>query len=143
MCPSQYRTGVTPDISPWLQFTFWQPILYLDSEDSWPSSKERVGYWLGIADNIRDFLTFWIMDTQTKQVLARSVIRPYNQNARVHWDPDLQRPQSHDTAQLGGVIKPSKEFLNTKLRNIQDGHDPSEHPSNYLDPKLPTFTPAV
>jgi len=31
ICPRQYRTGITPDISPWLQFTFWQPILYLDS----------------------------------------------------------------------------------------------------------------
>ena len=39
--PRQYRTGVTPDISPWLQFTFWQPILFLENENSWPSSKER------------------------------------------------------------------------------------------------------
>jgi hypothetical protein len=30
MTPKQYHTGVTPDISPWLQFTFWQPILFLD-----------------------------------------------------------------------------------------------------------------
>ena len=74
MTPKQYRTGVTPDISPWLQFTFWQPILFLDNENSWPSSKERSGYWLGVADNIGDFLTYWIFDDQSKQVLARSVV---------------------------------------------------------------------
>ena len=62
MTPRQCPTGVTPDISPWLQFTFWQPILYLDSEDSWPSTKERIGRWLGVAENIGDFLTCWIFD---------------------------------------------------------------------------------
>ena len=72
--PRQYRTGITPDISPWLQFTFWQPILFLDNEDSWPSSKERAGYWLGVSENIGDFLTYWIFDDQSKQMLARSVV---------------------------------------------------------------------
>ena len=32
MTPLQYQQGVTPDISAYLQFTFWQPILYLDHE---------------------------------------------------------------------------------------------------------------
>ena len=44
MPPLQYRTGVTQDIHAYLQFTFWQPILYLDHEQSWPSSKERSGH---------------------------------------------------------------------------------------------------
>ena len=34
MTPKQFCTGYTLDISPWLQFTFWQPILYLDNEDN-------------------------------------------------------------------------------------------------------------
>ena len=84
MTPMQYRTGVTPNISPLLQFTFWQPILFLDNEHSWPSSKERCGYWLGVANNIGDFLTYWIFDDQSKQVLARSVVQPYNNNS-VRW----------------------------------------------------------
>ena len=41
MTPLQYQQGVTPDISAFLQFTFWQPILYLDHEAKWPTSKER------------------------------------------------------------------------------------------------------
>ena len=43
MTPLQYKTGVTPDTSVYLQFTFWQPFLYLDCESVWPSSKERLG----------------------------------------------------------------------------------------------------
>jgi hypothetical protein len=58
MTPMQYLKGVTPDISAYLQFTFWQPILYLDHEAEWPSSKERSGRWIGIAQGIGDLLTF-------------------------------------------------------------------------------------
>ncbi|HYX14539.1 MAG TPA: hypothetical protein VE944_09245, partial [Nostoc sp.] len=89
MTPMQYKTGVTPDISVFLQFTFWQPILYLDHESVWPSSKERAGRWVGVAHNIGDTLTYWILDDQTKQVLARSVVRPFCQNHRVKWDSSL------------------------------------------------------
>jgi hypothetical protein len=103
MTPKQYRTGVTPDISPWLQFTFWQPILFLDNENSWPSSKERSGYWLGEAENIGDFLTYWIFDDQSKQVLARSVVRPCNKNKRVKWDPVFASHKIQQTAQHGGI----------------------------------------
>ena len=80
MTSLQYKTGVTPDISVYLQFTFWQPILYLDHESNWPSSKERSGRWVGVAHNIGDALTFWILDDQNKQLLARSVVRPFCHN---------------------------------------------------------------
>ena len=52
MTPLQYQQGVTPDISAYLQFTFWQPILYLDHEAVWPSSRERSARWLGVAHGI-------------------------------------------------------------------------------------------
>ena len=103
MTPRQCHTGVTPDISPWLQFTFWQPILFLDNENSWPSSKERCGYWLGEADNIGDFHTYWIFDDQSKQVLARRVVQPLNHNKRVRWDPVFDSPTVRQTAQHGGI----------------------------------------
>jgi hypothetical protein len=89
MTPRQFREGVTTDISPWLQFEFYQCILYLDNENSWPSSKERAGRWMGVCENIGDFLTFWVLDDQSKQLLSRSVVRPNNRNLRVKWDPAL------------------------------------------------------
>ena len=89
MTPLQYQKGVTPDISSYLQFTFWQPVLYLDHEAEWPSSKERSGRWIGIAQSIGDMLTFWILDDQSKLILARSVVRPFTENLRVKWDPAL------------------------------------------------------
>ena len=104
MCPEQFRTGITQDISPWLQFTFWQPILFMDHEKSWPSSHERAGYWLGAAANIGDLLTYWIFDSQCKQVLARSVVRPYCKNKRVKWDPAFAPTKDRATAQHGGYL---------------------------------------
>ena len=79
MTPIQYQQGVTPDISVYLlQFTFWEPILYLDHEAVWPSSTERAGRWIGVAHAIGDALTYWILEDQSKHIMARSVVRPFN-----------------------------------------------------------------
>ena len=42
-----------------------------------------------MAHGIGDALTFWVLDDQAKQILARSVVRPDRHNLRVKWDPDL------------------------------------------------------
>ena len=72
--------GSTVDISAFLQFTFWQRVLYLDHEEPWPHSKERPGYWVGVAHNIGDALTYWIYDDQAKRLLAMSVVKPLANN---------------------------------------------------------------
>ena len=77
------RHGITPDISAYLQFQFWKPILYLDVEESWPNTKKRAAHWLGVCLNIGDALTYYVCDSQSKQVLARSVVRPFSSNKRV------------------------------------------------------------
>ena len=38
--PYHMRFGVTLDISAYLQFTFWEPILFLDTEQKWPKTQE-------------------------------------------------------------------------------------------------------
>jgi hypothetical protein len=70
MTPLQYIEGSTPDISAYLQYTFWQPVLFLDHEAVWPATNERSGRWLGVVHIIGDALTFWVLDDQSKQVLA-------------------------------------------------------------------------
>ena len=83
MTPWQYMKGVTPNISAFLQLTFWQPVLYLNHEAEWPSFKERLGRWVGLAHESGNLMTFWILDDQSKHILALSVVRPYNQIYRV------------------------------------------------------------
>ena len=71
--PIEKCFGETPDISALMQFEFYEPIFYFDQE-SFPNSCEKEGYFLGIAENKGDALTYWIL-TEQNTVLARSVVR--------------------------------------------------------------------
>jgi hypothetical protein len=92
-CPHTKRHGVTPDISALLSFHFYEPIYYLDVEEPTPFSKEKAGYWLGVAHNVGDALTYHILTDDSQMVIQRSVIRSrkdrHGTNKRVAFDPNL------------------------------------------------------
>jgi hypothetical protein len=92
-CPHTKRFGVTPDISALLSFHFYEPVYYLDIVEPTPYSKEKAGYWLGVAHNVGDALTYHILTDDTQQVIQRSVVRSrndiYGVNKRVSFDPNL------------------------------------------------------
>jgi len=74
--PIEKAFGVTPDISGLLQYYFYQPVLFLDTnKPAFPKSKELLGYWVGMAENIGDALTYWIITPDFK-LLARSTLHP-------------------------------------------------------------------
>ena len=104
--PYEKRHGVTPDISAYLMFTFWEKILYLDTETTYPYSKELPGYFLGVAKSSGDALTFQIL-TDLGTVLVRSVIRSalgkplagFPNKRTTHQDlPDIKVPPYPDHA---------------------------------------------
>jgi len=72
--PTEVAFGHTPDISCLLQYEFYEKVYYSNSDQSFPESKEMLGWWLGIAENVGDAMTYWIL-TESGQVLARSVLR--------------------------------------------------------------------
>ena len=72
--PATARDGITCDISKFLQFIFWERVLYLDHTCSFPDSNERAGYFCGCSPNVGDELTYRVYDDQTKQVVSVSVI---------------------------------------------------------------------
>ena len=72
--PYEKRHGTTPDISAYMLFTFWEKILYHDTEQTYPESKELPGRFLGVAKHSGDALTFVILNDQGQR-LTRSVIR--------------------------------------------------------------------
>ena len=57
-----------------MQFSFFEPVYYLDSDQSYPHSKELGGRYLGIADSVGDAMTYIIL-TSTNKTIARSVLR--------------------------------------------------------------------
>jgi hypothetical protein len=59
--PIQKQKGHTPDISAFLHFTFYEKVYYMDSNATYPSSKEKTGYWIGVSKHLGDALTYEIL----------------------------------------------------------------------------------
>ena len=74
--PLEALEGSTPDISPLLRFSFWDPVYYkLDDSDFPSGSTEGRGRWVGIAENVGHAMTYKILTDDTKKVIYRSNVR--------------------------------------------------------------------
>ena len=76
--PLYKLSGSKPDISALLLFHFYQKVFYSTFDHTFPQSEERAGYWVGVADNIGDALTFKILDAKTNRLINRSSVRADN-----------------------------------------------------------------
>jgi hypothetical protein len=82
--PFERAFGITPDISNLLQFYFYQPVFYLDTNDpSYPKSKELYGYWVGIAENVGDALTYKILTPEHKAINQSTLCPAYHVKGRI------------------------------------------------------------
>ena len=69
-------TGISPDISIILLFTFYQPVFYATYDQHFPSeSEERTGYWVGFGEHCGDAMTHKILDHDTQKITYRSAVR--------------------------------------------------------------------
>ena len=101
-------TGITPDISIILLFTFYQPVFYATYDQHYPSeSEERAGYWVGFGDHCGDAMTHTILDHDTQKIIYRSAVRPKKSST-----------PNHRLAPHGGEVSASS--------------DPSEDKSFYM-----------
>jgi len=92
--PYEKCHGYTPDISAILHFSFYDPIYFLDSDGSFPATRERSGRFVSFAENVGDALTYRVYDDSTKRVIARSVVRnvePPNNRLDVSETPEISR----------------------------------------------------
>jgi hypothetical protein len=75
MTPIQKRKGHAPDILAFLHFTFYEKVYYMDSDSNYPSTKETIGYWIGVSKNIGNALTYKILTDDKETVLSRSIVQ--------------------------------------------------------------------
>ena len=74
--PLEALEGSTPDISPLLHFSFWDPVYYrLDDSDFPSDSTEWRGHWVGTAENVGHAMTYRILTNDTKKVIYRLNVR--------------------------------------------------------------------
>ena len=63
-------TGITPDITIILLFTFYQPVFCATYDQNFPSeSEERTGYWVGFGKHCGDAMTHKILDHDTQKII--------------------------------------------------------------------------
>ena len=106
-------TGITPDISIILLFTFYQPVFYATYDQHFPSeSEERAGYWVGFGEHCGDAMTHKILDHDTQKIIYRSAVRPKKSST-----------PNHRIAPHGGEVSASS--------------DPSEHKNSSGSPQSP------
>ena len=75
--PLNVLTGVTQDISMFLQFHFCQAVCFREDESHFLSaSNEKLGWFIGFAEHVGHALTHLILTKDTRKILSRSVVCP-------------------------------------------------------------------
>ena len=141
-------TGITPDISIILLFTFYQPVFYATYEQIFPSdSEERAGYWVGFGEHCGDAMTHEILDHDTQKNIYRSAVRPKKSSTPNHrlaphgGEVSASSDPSEDKISSGSPLGslegyPMKQKSLTVLIRSRDEENPSGSKS------MPTFDPS-
>ena len=98
-------TGITPDISIILLFTFYQPVFYATYDQHFPSeSEERAGYWVGFGEHCGHAMTHKILDHDTQKIIYRTAVRPKKSST-----------PNHRLAPHGGEVSASSDPSEDKI----------------------------
>ena len=144
--PIAFSTGNLNDISPMLQFSFWEPVYYLSdpTERQFPgTSDEKRSHYVGISESIGHSMTFIIVTDDTNTRIERSVVR----SAKPKETANLREDPISDEAVIRSILKqkphpdvvdqgvPSHRYP-TRSRNTLDNEENSTAPFDE-DPTVP------
>jgi hypothetical protein len=138
LTPIEKATGVKADISPLLQFHWWEPVFYQADHGFPSSSREKSGRWVGIAEYQGDILTYKILTDDTQEVITRSNVRsakdPLNPNHRARSGDGeaISKPILFSASDLSGLdidppnlklphFSPDELVGLTFIRDMDDG----------------------
>ena len=131
-------TGITPEISIILLFTFYQPVFYATYDQHFPcESEERAGYWVGFGEHCGDAMTHKILDHDTQKIIYRSAVRPKKSSTPNH----RLAPHGGEVLTLLKIKFPLDHHLDTQKvlernrRPLQSSSGP-EMKRIHLDPSL-------
>ena len=91
--PYEIVTGETPDISEFIDFTFYDWIWYLNN----PNDKEsppQLGRWLGVAHRVGSAMTYFVL-TEKAEVLSRTTVQGVTVNEQLS-DDTRSRMEKYD-----------------------------------------------
>ena len=113
-------TGETPEISEYLDFTFYDWCWYNDNAGL---GETKLGHWLGVSHRVGSLMSYWVL-TQKGNVISRTTISRVT-NLEMQIDSTKSRLQEFDTA--------ITDRLNDEAHIIIEGgksqpYDWSDHP---------------
>ena len=72
--PAEWLLGYTPDITPLIQFMFYEPVYYKVHTEQFPDPSEKMGRYVGVAECVGNAMSYKIL-TEKGKIITRSVIR--------------------------------------------------------------------
>ena len=72
--PEEAITGRTPDISEYAHYSWYEWVWYRD-QASFPEPKIRMGRWLGVASDVGQATTYWILTDKCTVIARSSIVR--------------------------------------------------------------------
>ena len=141
-------TGITPDISIILLFTFYQPVFYATYDHHFPSeSEERADYWVGFGEHCGDAMTHKILDHDTQKIIYRSAVRPNKSSTPNHrlvphgGEVSASSDPSEDKISSGSPLgDPEGSSPEQKAPTVFIRSSDEENPSG--SKPMPTFDPS-
>jgi len=85
--PEECITGVTPYISEFIHFS-WSQWVWYKEPTSFPGTDVLLGKWMGVASDVRQAMTYWVL-THKKTIIAQSSVLPLT-------DIDMRNPSIGD-----------------------------------------------
>jgi len=131
--PEECITGRTPDISKFAYFS-WSQWVWYKEPTSFPEANMRLGKWMGIANDVGQAMTYWVLiDKGT--IIARSSVSPL-------LDIDTRNPNVQ--CQMDDFNKScytSRGTQNTSPMDIFPEVMDKSEVKDYATPEADTFTP--
>ena len=89
-------TGETPDISEWLDFSFFDLVWYHVASNDTSTDPRLLGRWLGVSHRVGSALCYWVL-TKSGKVVSSTTVQHVTQEDNAH--PDTHnRIQAFDAA---------------------------------------------
>ena len=130
-CGFEILTGETPDISEWLDFSFYDLVWYHVASNDMSTNGRRLGRWLGISHRVGSSLCYWVL-TQAGHVLSTTTVQ--HVIATDMSNPELERAVTSFNNAIHARLDDS---------NFTDHTTPHSYPSPYIQdiPDIAEQTP--
>jgi len=134
--------GQTPDISNWLEFTFYTPVWYIhDHENTMVTSNSRIGRWLGVNHSVDNKLCYFVLTDQHKVIARHSVqalteqelVTPEIQERLKKFDDEIQKKKDDIVYDHSDFPDDNVLHINSDAGPLTDDGEPHPFDPNHND----------